>query len=117
MAGGNAVIQLQFQRAGSQRFQSAGCFVIDLIAVHVHQKIMLRSQLQGKIQGFHAVFPGKFKMRNGAYRIRSHAHRLLHQPPAVGITEDTFLGKGNYLDFHKVFHFFPELQHGFQSQQ
>ena len=56
-------------------------------------------------------------MRNGAHRICPHAHCFLHQPPAVGITEDALLRKCNYLDFHKVFQFFPEFQHGFHSQQ
>ena len=56
-------------------------------------------------------------MRNSPHRICPHAHRIPHQLPAVGITEDTFLGKGHYLDFHKVFQLFPEFQYGFQSQQ
>ena len=45
MAGRNAVIQLQLQRAGSQRFQSARGFVVNFITVHIHKKLMLCSQL------------------------------------------------------------------------
>ena len=39
--------------------------------MHVHQQAVPGSQFAGIIQGFHAVFPRKLKMRDGAQRVHA----------------------------------------------
>ena len=117
VAGSHPVKHLHFIGPGRQGLQTTGSFIVNFVAVNIHQPVIFCRQFHGKVEGFHTILPGKFKMRNGAHYIGAHLHRVLHQFLAVGIAEDTFLGKSYDLDVHHIPQLLFQLQHGFHSGQ
>lgn len=99
-----------FVGARGQRFQAAGGLVVDLVAVHVHQLVVLFGQRDGEIQRGHAVFPRELEVRNRAHAVRAHAHRVLHQPAAVRIALNALLREGDDLQRHNVLQLVAQLE-------
>ena len=64
MAGGDARAHAFAVRQGGNGFDKARLLIVDLITVNVDQTVVFLRQSEGFMQRLHAVFTGKFKMRN-----------------------------------------------------
>ena len=115
MAGGHTVLQAGFVGPGRQHLQTAALLVVDLVAVDVHQLIVLFRQFYGKVEGIHRILPGEFEMGDGPHRVGPHLHRVLHELAAVGEGVDALLGESHHLDVDGVPQFFPKLQQRFHG--
>ena len=69
MAGGDSRAHAFTVRQGSNGFDKARLLVIDLITVNVDETVVFLRQGEGFMQRLHAVFTGKFKMRNRPHYI------------------------------------------------
>ena len=64
MAGGDSCAHSFTVRQGGNGFDKARLLIIDLITVNVDETVVFLRQGEGFMQRLHAIFTGKFKMRN-----------------------------------------------------
>ncbi|MNV12442.1 hypothetical protein D3C71_1030440 [compost metagenome] len=117
VAGGDSMADTALVSQGRQGLDEARLLVIDFVAVHIHQNLILLGKIEDVMQTFYPILPSKLEMGDRADHVDPQLERLLQQCLAVGIGEDPLLREGDDLQLDPRLHLLLHLQHGFQGHQ
>ena len=62
VAGGYPMANTALVGQGCQRLDKTGLFVIDFVAMHIHQNLIFLRKIEDVVQTFDPVLPGKLEM-------------------------------------------------------
>lgn len=76
MTGGHPMANTALVGQGCQRLDKTGLFVIDFVAMHIHQNLIFLCKIEDVVQTFDPIFPSELEMGDGAYHVGAQFESL-----------------------------------------
>src|SRR5713101_93112 len=117
MAGGDATMVALPHGLHSEVLQGATQRIVGVVDQHVNVFIVLLGEMKTQVDMFARILVEHLKPGQTSYNVRSHAHRLLHKSNGTGVSHQSLLGKGDYLDVDYIVPAFSQCQETFERPQ